>query len=252
MKSPAMLHALRLTLQSALRRHGIDVRKTPAVFEPIPVFNLAVEALMARRGDALQFVQVGANDGVFSDPLHPYITSRGWRGILVEPQADVFERLKVNYSEYSDRLVFENVAISDRDTLTLYLPPVDLGERDHARAYATVSSDASVLAKQIEMPEHRLRCVNVPALTLDALLARHHVTDLDLLQIDAEGYDWDILQTLDLARISPTLIQMETGHLHRTTLTRMAEHLNEADYLIYYCGQRDALAMKREFFASTT
>ena len=38
-------------LQSAMRRRGIDVRKAPASFDPIPVFRLAVEALMARYGD---------------------------------------------------------------------------------------------------------------------------------------------------------------------------------------------------------
>jgi len=206
---------------------------------------------MARRGDALNFVQVGANDGVYSDPLRPYIISRGWRGVLIEPQTDVFERLRVNYAECSDRLVFENVAISSQRNLTLYLPPTDLGGRDPARAHSIVSSDISVLARQIGMPKSHLRPVDVPATTLDALLLRHNITELDLLQIDAEGYDWDVLQTVDLDRVSPTLIQLETGHLGRTALAEMAEHLDLAGYLIYYGGiQGDTLAMKRDFFAT--
>lgn len=128
---------LRLALNN-LRRSvqevpcGIEepVRKVPTSFEPIPVFRLAVEALMSRRGDALSFVQVGANDGVFVDPLRQYILTRGWSGILVEPQADVFERLKENYADCADRLIFENVAVSLSSQLELFLPPADLGTHD--------------------------------------------------------------------------------------------------------------------------
>jgi FkbM family methyltransferase len=231
-----------------LRRRGIEVRKTPASFAAIPVFDLAVQALMSQRGDVLSFVQVGANDGMFVDPLRSYVLSRGWRGILVEPQPDVFRRLKANYAQCADRLIFENVAISSQDHLTLYLPPTDLGNRDQSHAYSVVSSDARVIARAVGMTENQLRTVEVPALTLDALLARHRITDVDLLQIDAEGYDWDVLQTLDLGKVAPTLIQFETGHLNRKKLTEMAEHLDTAGYLIYYPGSNDALAMRREFF----
>ena len=236
-------------LQSAMRRRGIDVRKAPASFGRIPVFRLAVEALMARYGDELSFVQVGANDGVFGDPLRPYVLNRGWRGVLVEPQLEVFERLKRNYETCADRLIFENIAISSRDTLTLYLPPTLLGDRDPIHAHSIVSSDASVIARQIRMPVGDLHRVDVPAVTLDALFERHGIYNLDLLQIDAEGYDWEVLQTLDLAKVSPRLIQLETGHLSRSALTSAAKHLNRSGYLVYYGGlQGDTLAMKREFF----
>jgi FkbM family methyltransferase len=243
-----MPRRMRQAIQSSLRRRGIEVRKIPASFATIPVFDLAVQALMSQRGDVLRFVQVGANDGVFVDPLRPYVLSRGWRGILVEPQPDVFERLKANYAQSADKLIFENVAISSQDHLTLYLPPTDLGHRDPAHAYSVVSSDARVIAKSARISESQLRKMDVPAITLDALLARHQITDFDLLQIDAEGYDWDVLQTLDLGKVAPTLIQFETGHLNRRKLTEMAEHLNAAGYLIYYAGFTDALAMRREFF----
>jgi len=242
---------LKQALQAALLRHGIEVRKTPAYFAPIPVFQLAVEALMARRGQQLRFVQVGANDGVFVDPLREYIISCGWQGVLIEPQPEVFKILVDNYAQFSDRLKFENVAISPNSHLKLYLPPKNLADGDSSHAYSVVSSDASVLARQIGVPEDQLRSVEVPGTTLDALLEQHGIREFDLLQIDAEGYDWEVLQTLTLGKAGPTLIQFETGHLDRNTLTTVAEYLNEAGYLIYYGGyQGDALAMKRDFFHS--
>lgn len=244
-----MIRKLKNALQSKLRSHGIDVRKAPARFDHIPVFKLAVEALMARRGDALSFVQVGANDGMYGDPLRPYVLTRGWKGILVEPQVNVFHKLKANYAECADRLVFENLAISTDEKLTLYLPPEGLDGRDEVYAESIVSSDAKVIARQIGMDESKLRKVDVPAMTLDMLFAKHGITELDLLQIDAEGYDWQVLQTLDLNKVKPLLIQMETGHLDRKSLSLIAEHLNASGYLMYYGGwQGDTVAMRRDFF----
>ncbi len=244
-----MLKAIKNRVQAALRRRGIDVRKAPAEHEPIPVFSLAVEALMARRGDSLTFVQVGANDGLFGDPLRPYVLSHGWKGVLIEPQIDVFERLKQNYSDCGHQLVFENLAISDADKLTLYLPPEGWAGHDQIYAESIVSSDAGVIARQIGTDIANLRRIDVPAMTLDALFAKHGIAELDLLQIDAEGYDWQVLQTLDLNRCKPHLIQLESGHLSRAALTAAADHLNRSGYLVYYGGwQGDMLAMRREFF----
>lgn len=246
-----MLKSLQRTLQSKLRDMGIEVRKAPARFEPIPVFKLAVEALMARRGSALRFVQVGANDGMFGDPLRPYIVSRGWRGVLVEPQPNVFEKLKSNYAGFEQQLEFENLAISDQPSLTLYLPPLKPAGESTVYVDSVVSSKAEVISRQIGISEDQLRQVTVPAMTLDSLFAKHGITDLDLLQIDVEGYDWPVLQTLSLHRVKPILIQLETGHMPRHQLSDMAARLNAEDYLVYYGGlQGDALAMRKDFFAT--
>ena len=47
----------------------------------------------------------------YGDPLHKFIVKHPWRGILIEPQTDVFERLKSTYQEQAGRLTFENTAI---------------------------------------------------------------------------------------------------------------------------------------------
>jgi len=243
-----VLSSRKNAFQALLRRHGIELRKAPARFEPIPVFTLAVEALMARRGDGLHFVQVGANDGVFSDPLRKYLLSHGWHGVLVEPQPLVFERLKVNYAACADRLIFENLAISTQPSLTLHLPPPASDGRGMEYAESVVSTHARLIANQIGRREDQLRKFVVPAMTLDLLFAKHGIDALDLLQIDAEGYGWQVLQTLNLATTMPTLIQLETGLMARQDLSAMAGRLQNCGYLFFYGGmQGDALAIRKDF-----
>ncbi len=245
-----MLQKLRRLIQGALHARGVEVRKAPSPgFRPLAVFHLAVQSLMAEKGDALRFVQVGANDGEFGDPLRGYILQRGWTGILVEPQPLVFEALKRNYAGCEDRLIFENIAVSRETEISLYLPPRDLKRDDdgiHARS--VVSSDAGVIARQIGISKSALEMIKVPALTIDALLAKHGYTNFDILQIDVEGFDWAVLQTLDLTKVAPTIIQLETGHLSRPTLTKMARHFGTHGYDLYYGGHEgDAVAVRSDF-----
>lgn len=237
-------------IQRRLRRMGIEVRKFPATsFQPVSVFHLAVHFLMHERGPALTFVQVGANDGVFADPLRPYVTTYPWRGILVEPQPDVFERLVHNYAPWAERLAFENAAISsEQSELVLYKAPASL-MRDSVYASSVTASNPLVIAKQLKIPPDKLERLVAPCLTLDALLTKHGFSALDILQIDAEGHDWSVLRTLDLARMCPAIIQFESGHLSRTDCDRAVGHLSRHDYEIYWGGyQGDALALKRGLY----
>ena len=64
--------------------------------------------------DDFFFVQIGAFDGVTADPIYELVQSRNWRGVLVEPQIEAFERLQENYAG-QDGLQFFNVAICDHD-----------------------------------------------------------------------------------------------------------------------------------------
>src|SRR6187200_2805360 len=76
---------------------------------------------ISTRTDDFFVIQIGACDGLLADPIHRWIQSFKWRGILVEPQRVEFEKLTNTYKQDQDRLVFENVAICDRDgTCTLY------------------------------------------------------------------------------------------------------------------------------------
>jgi hypothetical protein len=60
--------------------------------------------------------------------------------------------------------------------------------------------------------------LRVPCVTLDDFLAQREITDLDFLKIDAEGYDFDVLESLDFSRITPELVLVEYGaHFARQT-----------------------------------
>ena len=236
-------------LRNTAYRLGYEIRKAPLRnFKSAPIYDLALHYLLSRRGENLKFIEVGANDGSFADPLRAYIVKYPWTGVLVEPQPDVFNRLRANYAGTESRLSFENVAIS-RNSQPIPLFRLSANAAKNGQHAASVaSSDPRITAMQLGVKSDQLEKIMVPTTTLDDLVAKYGLNDLDILQLDTEGFDWEVLQTLDLRKIRPRLISFEHGHLSPKVIGRMTQHLNEHDYLLNFGGhQSDSVAMRSDF-----
>jgi hypothetical protein len=82
-------------LNLLLRRFGYRVERLDQMnfFEPLLYRRLA-------RNPSFFFVQIGANDGISSDPIHGFVTRNRVAGLAVEPLQDIFARLVANYRDY--------------------------------------------------------------------------------------------------------------------------------------------------------
>ena len=68
--------------------------------------------------------------------------------------------------------------------------------------------------------------------TFHQLLERHRLDHVDLLQIDAEGYDYEILRTIDFSRLRPRFINYERVLLHEDEPACRAM-LTDAGYVLF-------------------
>jgi FkbM family methyltransferase len=226
-------------LRTAARNFGYQIQKYPFTeFLTVPVFDLSVQLLMAVRGERLNFIEVGANNGRFGDPLNRYILQYPWYGILIEPQPDIFAQLCENYASVSYRLIFENVAIANGlSTITMY--------RGKGKDYPITSVHKRITA---QLAPHDMELLTVPCTTLDALIQKHSMSNVDVLQIDAEGHDYDVLKTLNLSATSPLIIQFEHGLLSPQEINGAVRYLSSHGYRVLYGGyQTDTLALHTNF-----
>jgi FkbM family methyltransferase len=195
------------------RLFGYDIR--PLVRHAprsIDVFELVVCDLIAHQPDIF-FLQIGAHNGRDNDPIAPLVREHHWRGLLVEPQKQVFTRLLENYAG-EKQLLFENAAIAEREgTFTLYAFE---GASAEDPASMAASSRRHYLTLNSEGRRGTITPIEVPALTLNGLLAKHGVERVDLLQIDTEGYDFQIIKMIDFNRIKPQIIHFESNYLNRS------------------------------------
>jgi FkbM family methyltransferase len=163
------------------------------------------------------FLQIGANDGEQRDPLRLFVETRRWRGVMIEPVPFVFERLRARYLGHP-RVRLENAAIADRDgVLPFYhLAQAAPGEELPRWYDALGSFRREVIVKHADMiPDLERRIVqrDVPTLSFDSLCRKHAIASLDLVQIDTEGYDYEILRHIDWKRWRPALLIYEHHHL---------------------------------------
>lgn len=240
-----MKAAIRQLIRRSFRKRGYLVAKYPSLrFPCVSVFDLAVQLLMTSRGKECTFVEIGANNGRFGDPLYRYVIDFPWRGILVEPQPDVFASLRANYAAAAGRLIFENIAIS-KDLRELVLYRAKRGATtDEVFASSVVSANPALVAMQLGISQHELERFSVPCMTLDGLLQRHGWRRFDVLMLDTEGNDLEVLESLDLKTFQPLVVQFEHGHLSPHKIDRAVGYLAANGYRILYGGyQIDTVAV---------
>jgi FkbM family methyltransferase len=140
------------------------------------------------------FVDVGANHYQLASKTYYLETVLGWSGLAVEPQA----QYAADYATFRPRTRFLPFFVSDQSNQSarLYLlkdsPLVASGNQDFVRQFG-------------EPDEVR----EVPAVTLNDLLAREGVTTIDFLSMDIELHEPQALSGFDIERFKPALVCIE-------------------------------------------
>jgi FkbM family methyltransferase len=199
--------------------------------------NIAFENIIdiyANRQKDLFFIQVGAHDGRSGDPIHNYVVKYGWRGILVEPVKYLFDRLVANYRGQAG-LLFENAAISDKNESRDIYRLRETSDNLPSWYDQIASLDPEfALRQEITIPNVKdyLIAEKVKCVTFETLLKKYSVEHLGLLQVDAEGYDYEIIKAIDFRTIKPRVVRYENKHLSAVDRAACESLLKQSGYLI--------------------
>lgn len=186
------------------------------------------------------FIQIGANDGMALDPLRTQVVCRRWSGVMVEPVPYVFERLKQRYGKHP-RITLVNAAIADQEAM---LPFYSLGEPKPGEevwgwyhALGSFRKDV-VLKHQYLIPdiEKRIEEIQVQSMRFETLCAQTGITRIDLLQMDTEGYDYEIIRRIPFAQFKPKLIIYEHQHLSAEDRIACRDLLHRQGYISFESG----------------
>ncbi len=199
-------------------------------------FTKLVDSLVADKEDIF-FIQVGSNDGVTNDPLRKYIVDLKWRGYLFEPVPFLFAKLQDLYRDY-DRVTLLNAAVSpQRENLVFYTVKQNVHDLIDVSVPYWVSQLSSFKRENITnhldgVLEPYIEELPVEVMSLDGLMERSRDKDLYLLHIDAEGYDYDVLSTLDLSKYAPKVLILEYVHLTDEIREKLLRELAALNYTV--------------------
>jgi FkbM family methyltransferase len=200
-------------------------------------FDDLLELQYARSRHFLALV-VGAFDGLTNDPTSRFIQKRQCSAILLEPQPGPFQRLRENMSQYHN-IILLNAAIDEvsgfrdfycvssrADELPSWTEQLASFRREHILSHEDRAPGVS---------NHLFMC-RVPTLSFQDLLGQYGVESLDVLQIDAEGMDFQLLSWFPFERIKPALLHYETAHMLAEERRIVRTRLEAFGYIIRNAG----------------
>ncbi len=168
------------------------------------------------------FIEVGANDGITNDPIYNWAKKYHWQGVLIEPVKSSFNKMVQNYAGI-DNIKFENCAISSINSKisTIFVPKSgNMGAASLNRAHPPLRG--------------KYKTQKVAISSLDNIIKKYDLCQLDFLQIDAEGKDFEVLQTIDLSCVTPKIIHYEHRHLSKKDKQLCQDYLINNWFLLYF------------------
>jgi len=222
--------------EALINRRGYRISWVPPILiaepqaELTPDLEYVIAHFMLTRPSVF-FIQIGANDGISNDPLYRFVVRFGWEGILLEPLPEVYEILTDTYRG-NEKLLLLNAAISDQDgRRTIYTVRMDGVVFQKAHQFSSFRKE-SLLKQTVWVPdiEQRLEERQVECISFDTLLKKTQGRDVDILQIDTEGYDFTVLNLIDFSRLKPSIICYEHVHMSKAQQNEAAKLLFEQGY----------------------
>lgn len=153
------------------------------------------------------FVDIGANDGItFSNTF--FLEKRGWSGIAVEPIPAVYEKLARN-----------------RQCTTIHGCVAKTTGKGVFRAITGYSEMLSGLLNEYD-PRHKSRIerelglhggeyrdIEVDCFSFADVVASQNLTEIDFLNIDVEGAEFNVLSGIDFSRTEIHVVCIENSYL---------------------------------------
>ncbi len=160
---------------------------------------------------------------------HPYKHSNtyilykaGWKGINVDPCPGS----KLIFDKYRSRDINIEAGIGNQDgQMTYYI----LGEDSTMNSFSKLNLEKLGIFGQVK------KTVDVPVFTVNTLMEEHpEVKKLDYLNIDAEGFEMEILSGINFELVTPKVISIEQNDVLTFTdvlESKVCKFLSEKGYV---------------------
>jgi FkbM family methyltransferase len=188
-----------------------------------------------------KYIQVGAHVGnTLNDFIFNKITNND-NIILIEPVPYLFYELQNNYNQKlnDNKIIFINAAVSN------YIGDIDLYVPSLKNDFKKIGFQASQLGSInknhhdhiYHFPDLIIDKINIPCITLNYLIKKYKIKNIENLIVDTEGHDYEILIDLDLSVLKPKNITFECIHMDGTfkrgiRYNNLINHFKDHGYII--------------------
>lgn len=148
-----------------------------------------------------RFLDIGAFDGIgFSNTR--LLFEQGWSGICVEPVMKNYQKLEILYRGTN--------VITIRAAATDYVGEMEINVATIPWAQdwgSDVSSSSNDIVER--WSDYNWEKEIVPATTIDEILEKNNIVQIDFVSIDVEGHEMSVLREFTLQKYQPLLLVVE-------------------------------------------
>lgn len=205
-----------------------------------------------------KIIQIGANDGVGGDPINSFIKDYNNKIFYLgfEPQQIPFNKLKKNYQAYKNFYFIKQCVGKEGKVNFYYLnnkyenlcKKNGLNFSNGLNSLIKENLSKRLLKNNLN-PDDYIDSIEVEVLPLKKSIennckdAFEHFKDIDLLQIDAEGYDDQVIYNSSIDFFKPKFINFESKNLDKDNLKTLIKYLQENSYECIKWKTSDHLAI---------
>ena len=197
-------------------------------------------------------VVIGAHSGVWLTSLFEEYQNQNV--LLVEPVPYNISLLKENTAKYNN-INIETSAVSEKNEIKkfYYVKPDAVKKLGKHWASGIGSFDKQHILnhknKRFLVSDSDIEEVNIQYLSFSNLIKKYSISSIDLLQIDVEGVEFDILNSIDFEKIEIKKIIFEFKHFDGTfkegpKLKSIKEKLIKFNYQLKEIDKENILAEK--------
>ena len=197
-------------------------------------------------------VVIGAHSGTWlSDVLEIY---KNENILLVEPVPYNIELLKKNTSQYKNIMIEPSAVSGKIETKKFYfIKSESVNNLGKHWASAIGSFDKQHIlnhkTKRFNVKDSDIEEINIQYLTFSKLIEKYSISKINMLQIDVEGAEFEILNSIDYENVQIQKILFEFKHFdgtfkEGTKLDSIKKKLISFDYSINKIDKENILAEK--------
>lgn len=166
------------------------------------------------------FIDIGANDGICGSNSYFFEKSLNWSGICVEPNPEIFKRLKLVRN-----CTLVNKGVYDKETKIPFM-----------KCSTDVNALSGILEcydqKHIDRINRETKntgndIINIDTIRFDTLLEENKIDIVDYLSIDTEGSEFEIIKSIDFKKSHINIINYEENYPESLKSKELREFLEK-------------------------
>ena len=190
------------------------------------------------------YIELGANDGLFSSNTYHLQKKLNWKGILIEPALDLYFKCKKNRGDQNTVLNYACVSFDYKDK---FVPMMYSGAMTISKNIQNeIKKPIKHAKKGLEFITNQNKIIEFCAegKTLNKILIENNFSKkIDFISLDVEGVELEVLKGIDFNTYTFNYLLIESRNLSKlktfleTKNYHLVEQLTELDYL-FSCNDK--------------